>query len=274
MNRGVILKSLRETGPTTLLLGLVLLAVETAFNFVLPTFQEQIGAMFPQMKMFQNLIKALTGAEMPPDLAGLGPEVLQSLCWAHPVVLVVVWAHAAIVCTRVPAAEIERGTIDVLLGLPLSRASLFVSESVVWMLSGAALMVFAFVGHRLGSALGPAELRPAAARVMVILANLWCLYLAVGGLSWLLSAYCSRRGPAAAAVFVVLVVTFVINYLAQFWEPLRKVAWLSLLKYYRPLLVLQDGRVPWVDLGVLLVLAALMWGLAAVVFARRDISTT
>jgi ABC-type transport system involved in multi-copper enzyme maturation permease subunit len=274
MNGGIILKSIRETGPATLLFGLVLLAVEMAFNFVLPTFQEQISTMLPQMKLFQNMIKALTGAAMPPDLAGLGPEVLQSLCWAHPVVLVAVWAHAAIICTRVPASEIERGTIDVLLGLPISRASLFVSESFVWMLSGAALLVFAFVGHRLGSSLGPTELRPALPRVMIVLANLWCLYLAVGGFSWLLSSYCSRRGPAAATVFVVLVVTFVINYLAQFWEPLRKIVWLSLLKYYRPLLVLQDGRVPWVDMAVLLALAALMWGIAAAIFSRRDISTT
>jgi hypothetical protein len=99
------------------------------------------------------------------------------------------------------------------------------------------------------------------------------LYLAVGGLAWLVSASSNRRGPAILIVFLILLASFLLNFLAQFWEVARNVSFLGILDYYRPLYILRDGRVPWSDIGVLLTVAASLWTAAGVVFSRRDVCT-
>ena len=74
--------------------------------------------------------------------------------------------------------------------------------------------------------------------------------------------------------FVVVVASFLLNYLGQFWAVLERVAWMSVLRYYRPLGALKDGMWAWGDVAVLMALAVVFWVAAGVVSARRDLSTT
>src|SRR5262249_39139303 len=99
------------------------------------------------------------------------------------------------------------------------------------------------------------------------------LYAAVGGLSWLVSSLSDRRGRAMTIVFLVLLALFLLNYLAPFWGPLEKIAFLSPLHYHRPVNVLGSGVWPWRDMGVLLTSGGAMWLAAGAVFARRDLCT-
>ena len=68
--------------------------------------------------------------------------------------------------------------------------------------------------------------------------------------------------------------SFLLNYLAQMWEIASKFSFLGLLQYDRPLFILRNGAWPLRDLTILLCLAAVLWTTAAIVFARRDLSTT
>jgi len=106
----------------------------------------------------------------------------------------------------------------------------------------------------------------------VILANLFCLYLAVGGVACVVSAASERRGRAVAAVFAVVVASFFLHVLAQFWPRAESFAWLGLLYYYRPVEIVGTGDWPVRDMAVLLGVALLAWGSGGQVFARRDIS--
>ena len=67
----------------------------------------------------------------------------------------------------------------------MSRWEVFLSETLVWLICGIALLAAALVGNELGGlALPPGE-RPQFARLLLVLLNLFCLYGAVGGLAWL-----------------------------------------------------------------------------------------
>ena len=79
--------------------------------------------------------------------------------------------------------------------------------------------------------------------------------------------------PSLAVVFLILLVLFLLNYLAQFWPPLGKVVFLSPLHYHRPVEVLVSGVWPWRDLGVLTCAGGLLWLAGGIVFARRDLCT-
>ncbi|MBI4604092.1 MAG: ABC transporter permease subunit [Planctomycetes bacterium] len=270
MNRGLLLKSARELWPATVLFGLAIGLVEAVLAYVLPTFQEQLAAQWGQLRFLQGLIRAMLGTEA---AGALGPDMLLSIAWVHPVVLALAWGHAIVVATRVPAGEVDRGTVDLLLGLPVSRWELYLSETAACILSGLAVLAMACLGNVAGSSAALAGPRPDPGRLTIILANLLCLYLAVAGFTWLIAAWSDRRGKAMATAFALVLASFLLNYLAQLWEPAKRVSFLSVVSYYRPLFALRDGAWPAGDMVVLAVAALASWLAAGIVFSRRDLST-
>lgn len=270
MNRGLITRAFRELWTTTLVLGLVLMGFEAALAFVLPKFGVQMSLEWLQVDFARSIMQAMLGTAIADRIA---LPVFQSMAWAHPVVLALVWAHALVCCTRVPAGEVDRGTADVILGLPVSRWEVFLSETLAWLVCGAAVLAATLAGNLLGGlALAPAE-RPPLTRLLLVLLNLSCLYVAVGGLAWLVSSVSSRRGRAMTIVFLILLAAFLLSYLAPFWALLGKFEFLGPLHYFRPVNVLTSGACPWRDLGVLAGAGGALWLAGGVIFARRDLCT-
>lgn len=268
MNRGLIVRSVRETWGTTLGFAVGLFGAEMLLGNILPRFGEQFSMMAAQLEFIQTLLKMLVGAEA----AGqLGPELLYALAWVHPVVLTLVWAHTIMFCTRVPAGEVERGTIDVLLGLPISRGELLRSETLVWAASGGVLMLAALLGNLAGGAGGDAAGAPGIGRIVLCVVNLFALYLAVGALAWLASALSNRRGRAISAAFAIVVGSFLLQFLAQYSALADRLSFLGLMDYYKPFAILTDGAWPWRDLAVLSGVAIAAWIAAAAALVRRDL---
>ena len=172
-----------------------------------------------------------------------------------------------------PAGEIDRGTIDVLLSWPMSRRKIYLCESLVWLASGILLICLGFLGHRLTAATMPANMRPEWSRAAMVMTNLFCVYLAVGGIAFLVSAVSDRRGRAVAVVFALVLVSFLLNFLAQFWWLAKHVAFLSVMQYYQPAKILSSGVFPLHDAFVLLAVAVTAWLLGCEIFARRNICT-
>ena len=271
MNRGIMFKAAIELWPSTVFCGLLLFGTEAALAYVIPTFQGQLSDSLLKIKFLQDFLGAMLGVEITDQL---GPEAFLAFPWVHPVVLTTVWAHALLCCTRVPAGEIDRGTADVTMTLPVTRWGLLASETVVWMVAGIVVLLIGLGGNLFGGQFVAPDDRPNAWSMFIIQVNLYALYLAVGAVAWFASTVCDRRGVAMSGVFVVLLASFLVNFLAQFWDVAERIAFLGLLHYYRPIFVLRDDLVPWRDLGVLAAVAAGMWMLAGVVFSRRDICTT
>jgi ABC-type transport system involved in multi-copper enzyme maturation permease subunit len=270
MNRGMLLRGLRELLPTTLLLALVLMIIEVALGFILPKFGAQMTQEWLQMDFARGIMQAMVGAEI---VGRMGTQMFHSMAWVHPVVLALIWAHAMISGTRVPAAEVDHGTVDVFLSLPVSRWEVFISETVVWLGCGVLVLSAGLAGNLLGGLSLPVALRPVPNRLFIVMVNLFCLYLAAGGLACLVSAFSDRRGRALTTIFVLLLFLFLLNYLAQFWHPLEKFAFLSPLHYHRPVNVLINGTWPWKDIGILAGAGAVLWLCGGIVFARRDLCT-
>lgn len=272
MNKGLVLRAIRETWATTLVIGLALSLIAGVLNFALPRFQQQFmgGAVRPPA-----FIERVRSAVLGTETAGMGPmEIATSIAWSHPVVLALLWAHAIIVCTRVPAGEIERGTIDVLLGLPVTRRQLYLSESIVWLVSLVLLLCAAWTGSLIGGSFVSASLRPPPGRVGILLLNLLAMIASVGALASLASTLSDRRGRAVLTVLIFVVGSFLLNYLTLVWPETKNLARLSLLNYYRPVFTLQSGEWPWKDLAILLAGAAALWVAGGVVMERRDLCTT
>src|SRR5205814_4834224 len=121
-----------------------------------------------QMEFARGIMQAMLGTEI---VDRIGPQMFQAMAWVHPVPLALTWAHALLCCTRVPAGEVDRGTADVLLGLPVSRWEVFISETMVWLAAGILILAAALFGNLLGGSGLPPEQRPPLPRLLIVLLN-------------------------------------------------------------------------------------------------------
>ena len=75
------------------------------------------------------------------------------------------------------------------------------------------------------------------------------------------------------AAFTVVVMSFLLSFLAQYWEPAKSLSFLSMLHYYKPLLILREAAWPVRDMVTLAACGAVFWLAGGLQFARRDICT-
>ena len=268
--RGLLTKIFIEVRWPVLLFGIGLALVMSLLTAVLPKVLGDIHRVFEKLPFVKPLVTALLGVDPGSQLSA---QMTQAFLWVHPSVLSVIWAHEVIYCTRLPAGEIDRGTIDFLLGLPVSRWKVYCAESIGWLISGVFVTCLGVVGHLLTSRFAAPEMRPTLANTVLILLNLLGVYAAIGSMAFLVSSWSDRRNRAIGGVFAILLFSFLVNFIAQFWEPAKSFAWVSVMEYYRPAIVLQSGEFPWSDMGVLLGISLFCWLAGGMVFCRRSICT-
>jgi len=268
--RGLYTKTLFETWLSTLLFGFSLFAVEALLTYIMPQIMKDKAGMLDQIPMLKSIIAGLLGTELGDEITA---RTMQAFLWVHPIVLAIVWAHEIAFCTRFPAGEIDRGTIDVLLGLPVSRRAVYYCESSVWLASGLFVLVMGLVGHLIAAPSMPDDMRPQLVQATLVMLNLFCVYIAIGGIAFFVSSLSNRRGQAMAIVFAIVIVSFLLNFVAQFWQSAQHIAFLSLLNYYQPAEILRSGHFPFQDAAVLLSVGFAAWLLGGEVFARRSICT-
>jgi ABC-type transport system involved in multi-copper enzyme maturation permease subunit len=269
--RGLLEKSLRESWLLVALACVGLGLTMGLFVQILPQFEQSLTELIVQVPFIRTLLSGLMGMDVS---EGLAPQMLLVVVWSHPVVLAIVWGFQIALCTRVPASEIERGTIDVLLGWPVSRTQVYLAEGIVWVGSGLLLLACGLLGFLVSAATLPAELEPELDRVLLTLANLLALYLALGGVVQCVAALCSRRGGAIGIALAVLLGSYLVQFLSTLWAPAERVAFLSLVHYYQPARVMLQGTLPLRDVLVLLATGSVLWAVGCVIWARRSVLTT
>lgn len=270
MNRGLLIKGVREAWLMTVLTGLGLMAFETVVAYTFWSYRDMLTSDLMQIDFLKNAISTLVGAD---TSRAFGPDALSALAWTHPIVLALAWAQAITLCTRIPAGEIDRGTVDILLGLPISRWELYICETLVLLGGGLVLVALALGGDTLGNLPVPIEDRLKVANKIMTLCNFYAIYLTVGAFSFFVSSLCDRRGRAIGIVFAVLLVQFLWNFLAPYWQPARDFNFLTFLSYYQPMPILINGIFPFKNILVLAGIAIPLWVAGGIILSRRDVCT-
>lgn len=215
-----------------------------------------------------RLIRVLTGADFHQIL---NTNAMPAFIFVHPVMLTLTWGYIIMSTTRLICGEIDRGTIDLLLTVPLSRWRVYLSVSawpaicVPWLM--ACLWFGIWVGSRTADIPAPVDVWD----LRFVVVNAAACLLAVAGTGMLFSAAGSRRGLMVGAVVGILVTSFLLNWLAAFWPRVQSLSILSILHYFRPFVIILDSRYQTADLAVLLAVALGTWTAGGLIFARRDI---
>ncbi len=270
MNAGLLKKAARESLAITIVVGLGLCGIEWLFARILPAFYGEMSNNLLQLPFVRKMVAAGLGID---PSAEMGPATMMAMVWTHPVVLALIYTLAISAGTRVPAAEVDRGTIDVLLSLPVSRTGLLAAEAAVALLCGVVVIALGFLGNFVGGWPLDTQTLGTISQRLWVCTNLWALCVAVFGVSCLFSAISDRRGRASAAAIAFVVAAFVLNFLGAFSKPMHQISFLSVLDYYRPLFTLQGNVRPIRDILVLVAIGAACWGFGWLAFKQRDIRT-
>ena len=267
---GLLTKFYYETRWTVLFFGTGLFAIMALLTFLLPKVLGDIDQLLDSIPFIRTMIAVLLGTD--PN-APISTKATQAFLWVHPTVLSLLWAVEIVLTSRVPAGEIDRGSVDWLMGLPVSRTKIWVSELIGWLLAGFVVLAFGMSGHMLAAPFMPEAMKPRPLMAAWILMNLYAVYIAVAGLSSLVSAFSDRRLRAVGGIFTLLIFSFLLNFLAQFWEPAKVLSFLSVLEYYRPAEILESQAFPMRNIAILLTVGGVAWGTGLAVFSRRNICT-
>lgn len=268
MSFALVRKTLRDSWLLLAAAMLGILIFEIVFSRVIEQMPADLGSGLLKQKWIQDIIRFLLGADLSELMTSTG---VMTIGFSNSIVYALSFIFLLTTCSRIVAGEIDRGTCDLLLALPVSRASAYISASLVWILGCAPLAIMPFVGVYIGTHWFPLVEPVDYPRLLLPTTNLLFLFLAVGGISMLFSAIYTRRGPAIGVVIAVLIVSLMLNFLAQNWSDINKIAFLSLLHYYKPLPLVKSGQFSYYNLSVLFGIFLVTWTGGLLIFCRRDI---
>ena len=246
------------------------MACMALLTFLLPRVLGDIDQLLDSIPFIRSIIAALLGTNANDPVT---PRAAQAFLWVHPTVLSLIWAVEIVLISRVPAGEIDRGSVDWLMSLPVSRRQIWLTETLGWLLAGVVLLALGYCGHLLAAPFTPEDSRPAKWLVAYILLNLYAVYFAVGGIGSLISAWSDRRLRAVGGIFTLLIISFLLNFLAQFWEPAQSISFISVLEYYRPAQILETQSFPLQNVCILTAVGGCTSFIGLLLFSRRNICT-
>ena len=184
MSRALFWKTLRDARLLLVILVLATVAFELLFViFVREMLQEmlmQIASVWLEKAPFRRMVNSMLGADLAAELT---PTSLMAIGFSHPLMYTFMWVLLLTVGTRGLVGEIDRGTADLLLGLPVSRAAVYGSVSATLVLAAVLISVATVCGAGLGAVFIPLKEPINLARLWILVANLLALNLAIAGLT-------------------------------------------------------------------------------------------
>ena len=256
--RALIGRGLRDQRRAPLTWGGGLGAMSALMAAIWPSIE---GSVDELMDSYPEDLKAVFGIE---QLDSVEKYIdAEMLSFIVPLAL----AFFAIRCAiRATVAAEERGHLDTLLSLPVSRRSLVGASMAVVAVSLVAILAVIWVLTWVTGTLAGTDI--SGGTLAVGLANVWPLAFAFAGLAFLAAGVLHRAAPVTAVATATLVGMYVIDIvgkLADDVEPLRAI---SAFRYYGS--AIQDGF-DFSHAAGLTVAGLLLAALGAHLFDRRDV---
>jgi len=180
---------------------------------------------------------------------------------------IIIGIFAIVAGSSMLAGDEESGTLDLVLGHPVSRTALFAGRALAFLVAIIGILVLNWIGFLIGipgSGLGLSAIE--IARPFV---SLFAVLMIFGTLALVLSMLLPSRRMAAMISGILMVASFFITALAKIDANLEKVAKISPINYYQGGLAIDGVKWGWAAglVGVSLLFVLIAWWR----FERRDI---
>jgi ABC-2 type transport system permease protein len=189
----------------------------------------------------------------------------------HPVIVCAVSLVAIYLATE-PVHDVESGLVDLVLARSVPRHRLLTRSLILAMCTSVGFTVVMMTGTYVGlRTLAPQFAWPSFALLALLAVHLvavaWCC-AAIG----LLAAAFSKRWTTAFTIGAALVIVgYLVDFLAIGWAPARVLAWAFPFNYYPALLIVGGTATPSIDLSILGGATIVFTALAYWRFERRDL---
>ncbi|MGW1200307.1 ABC transporter permease subunit [Streptomyces sp. NPDC002536] len=171
------------------------------------------------------------------------------------------------------AADVESGTIELVVVRPVSRARLLAERTAAPVLVALVLNAVATLTVAAGVALSPDMHHDVPLRGVFIAGLLgWGLTFCLLGPALAVSAGARRRAHVLGAAIALGAVGFALNFVALAWSKAAPLRYASPFHYYTPGDILAHPTVPWGSLGVLCGVGAAGVTAAFALLHRRDLA--
>lgn len=204
------------------------------------------------------------------QLENISFKVVVAFGFEHPAMLIPSIGIVIFFAT-IPAGERDSGLTDLWLARSISRRQYFGAHLICVGIAALVLPACALLGSAIGLATVEAAGELPWTRYIVCALNLSVLLVAIGGCTLLVTSEAQRRGTAITWILGALLPLSFIEVLAGLSALLDWVSPISPFHYFHPVTSLIEERYEVLDLGVLLVLAAVTTWMAFWRFERRDL---
>ncbi len=267
MSWPMVWKAIRDLRLTVFwyALGLVFYIVLLASFY--PTLERQREEFERVLQQYPEFLFRIFGIDPQHSLftsfAGFMHAETFGFIWPATALIFVVLSGAAAV-----AQEVERGTAEFWLAVPVSRARLLLSKQIALLAGILFLVLTSALALAASAAAFGGELTSRGLGQLVL--TLTSFLIAFGGLATLASAFASERSKAAGLVAGVILLMYLAWIVAGLTEEARWLRYLSLMTAYDPQAAML-GELAWYKPIVHLVVGIGAALAALVVFTRRDI---
>jgi ABC-2 type transport system permease protein len=224
------------------------------------------------LNLLPDFMQPMMGASL---VKMASPAGQLSVVFGHPVTILICVGWAVGRGSDSISGEIGRGTMDLLLSLPVWRFSVMAVPGVVATVGAAVLAASVWLGMALGLLCVRFPNPPTLGQFLPGVVNLFAMTFCFTGITTVVSS-CSRdRWRTISLAGGFFIVSLILKVVARMWP---KGAWLnyfSFLSLFQPQeLILAPPSEAWPGLRYdtkLLLIGLLAYGIAAVLFWRRDI---
>ena len=269
-NFAIFAKTLRDSALTIALASFGVLMFVILVVFSMLNMGAEVLEFVSKVGFIRKIFEATLGISVEGEVS---INTLFSVSFTHGMVLMLTWGTLIAMATRVTVGELERGTADLLLALPVNRSEVFVSTTCGWLVAALILSSCPFIGVAIGIQIFETEEVVELSRYIAPSINFLAINLAIAGVASMVGSVLNRRGQAVGAIVAVAFVSVVLNFVEPFLPNMKAMRYFGLLHYFRPVDIVRTGELPMDSLLVLGSIAVVCWSVGLAVFRAKDIPT-
>ncbi len=241
-----------------------------AFHWLVAVSFPAIGGMdavTSVVRTFPDGLRSLL--KLAPNLqAGFGAQDYLAFTWIHPLFIGLGAAFVVSRATEGLTAEIERGSIYLVLSRPVQRWSFVLGKVLEMVLGAGVIALAAWLGLVLGVQTLPVALP--LAHYLLAAGVAWLLFAALGSGAFLIASCFSRTALSNALGAAWTILAFVLDVIPFFAN--SPLGWINPWRHYFPQEIVATGQVD--PFGLIVLFAWLVGGAGAavVIFDRRDLA--
>jgi ABC-type transport system involved in multi-copper enzyme maturation permease subunit len=269
-NQAIFLKTLKDSFVPVALCAIAIMAFQIVFVWAMLEMGTDLLQFVSKVPFLTKIFEISFGIKVDGEVS---VNVLFAVCFTHAVVLSLAWSCMIAISTRISAGEIEKGTADLLLSLPVNRSEAYLSASAVWWLAAIVLSFCPIPGMWIALQFFETDQVVELSRFVAPAFNFLALNLAVGGIASLIASCLDRRSFAIGGIVAILLVSMVLKFVEPFIESFKLISSIGLMHYFGPVDVVRTGEWPMSDMVILGTAGATCWLISMFIFSRRDIPT-